>query len=40
MCISKNLVSFFIYRHINIRGLFNAKAFLEEEQLWYYLTHC
>ena len=24
----------------NLRGLFNAKGILAEEQQWYYLTHC
>ena len=32
------LVSLFLW-HINLRGLFNAKAILLEEQWWYYLTH-
>ena len=25
--------------HISLCGLFNAKAILREEQLWYYITH-
>ena len=33
------LISFFVEWHINLWGLFNAKAILVEEQLWYYLTH-
>ena len=36
-------VSFFLVSFVqwclNPHGLFNAKAILEEEQLWYYLTH-
>ena len=31
-------LDFFLKRHINLRGLFNAKAFFIEEQQWYYLT--
>ena len=30
--------SFFVLWHINVRGLFNAKANLVEQQ-WYYLTN-
>ena len=30
---------FFVKWHINLCRLFNAKAILLEEQLWYYLTH-
>ena len=30
----------FILWHINLRGVFNAKAILLEEQQWSYLTHC
>ena len=30
---------FFVYRHTNLHGLFNAKATLVEEQLCYCLTH-
>ena len=30
---------FFVYWHINLCGLFNAKAIIIEEQQWYYLTH-
>ena len=33
------LVGFFVLWHINPYRLFNAKANLLEEQLWYYLTH-
>ena len=29
---------FFVSLHINLRGLFKAKAILVEEQQWYYLT--
>ena len=28
--------SFFVEWHINLCGLFNAKAFIVEEQQWYY----
>ena len=30
--------SYFIERNINLRGLFNTKAILLKEQLWYYST--
>ena len=30
---------FFVLWHINLCRLFDAKAILREEQLWYYLTH-
>ena len=29
----------FVYWHINLCRLFNAKAIFLEEQYWYYLTH-
>ena len=32
-------LAFFILWYINLRGLFNAKVILEEEQQWYYLIH-
>ena len=31
---------FFVYWHINLHGLCQAKAILVEEQQWYYLTNC
>ena len=33
------MFSFFVEWHINLRGLFNTKAILREEQQWWYLTH-
>ena len=36
---SLKMFGFFIQWHINLRGLFNAKAILLEEQRWCYLTH-
>ena len=30
---------YFVYWHINLCWVFNAKAILEEEQQWYYLTN-
>ena len=30
---------FFVWWHINLRGLVNGKAILLEEQSWYYLIH-
>ena len=30
---------FFVKWHINFRGLFNVKAIIEEEQLWYYFIY-
>ena len=30
---------FFSERHINLRGLFNARFIFVEEQKWYYLIH-
>ena len=30
---------FFVLWHINLCRLFNAKAILQEEEWWYYLTH-
>ena len=32
-------LAFFVYRHINLHGLFNAKTILIEEQQWYSLTY-
>ena len=32
-------VGFFVSWHMNLHGLFNAKAILVEEKQWYYLTH-
>ena len=31
--------SFFVKWHVNLRGLFNSKAILLKEQMWYYLIH-
>ena len=31
---------FFVKWHINLRGLFNAKAIHIEEQQYYYLAYC
>ena len=32
-------LGFSVWWHINLRGLFNAKAILVEEKQWYYSTH-
>ena len=34
-----SLIGFFVQRHINLCGSFNAKAILLVEQQWCYLTH-
>ena len=31
---------FLVSWHISLGGLFNAKSIFEEEQQWYYVTHC
>ena len=33
------MVGLFLSWHINLCGLFNAKAILVEEHVYYYLTH-
>ena len=33
------LFGFFIKWRVNLRGLLNAKAILEEDQKWHYSTH-